>query len=235
MTTSTLSRLDVGNNILNAAGERSVNSLGGILGNLVLSSIREAALTVSNAATWSELRSIINASSWSSDVATLPTTVYRVKNVFWYTSPNGLPATAYDYQDIVIPFVDNEQYRGILKVPFDDNANTPQCWTIESKNVIRVTPYPNNSLARSKVKFEVYQLVSVPSNDTSYFTVSDLLVNLVQYKATELFVIKHTNDLNLAQVYASLYDSFKKQNLISDSGLPVTGYSMYRSKRRRVL
>jgi len=235
MTTSSLSRLDVGNNILNSVGERSVTSLGGIIGNTVLSSIKEATLFVCNLAPWSELRSIINASNWSSDVATLPDTVYKVKNVYFYTSPTGLPATTYDYYDIPITFVDNERYRGLSKVPFIDNANSPQYWTIESKNRVRVTPYPSNTLSKGKVKFEVYSQFSVPSSDTGYFSVSDLMVNLVQYKATELFCLKHTNDITLAQAFAATFEAFKRQNLLSDSGLPVTGYSMYRSRKRRVL
>jgi hypothetical protein len=235
MTTSTLSRLDVGNNILNSVGERSVTSLGGVLGSTVLASIREAALFVANSGHFSELRSIINAQSWSADVATLPDSVAKLKNVYWYTSPDGLPSSSYDYNDIPIQFVDNEQYRQINKVPFIDNANAPVAYTIESKNRVRVTPYPNNTLSRSKVKFEVYSLITVPSSDTGYFSISDLLVNLVQYKATELFCIKHTNDLNLAQAFNSTYEMFRKHTMQSDSGLPVTGYSMYRSKRRRVL
>jgi hypothetical protein len=235
MTTSTLSRLDVGNNILNAVGERSVTSLGGILGNTILSSIKEAALFVSNSGHFSELRSIINATSWSADVATLPDTVVKLKNVYWYTAPLGVPEANYDYSDIPVQFVDNEHYRRINKVPFIDNANAPVVYTIESKNQVRVTPYPSNTLSRSKVKFEVYSMIVVPSSDIGYFAVGDLLVNLIQYKATELFCIKHTNDLNLAQAFNTTYEMFKKHTMLSDSGLPVTGYSMYRSQRRRVI
>ena len=235
MTTSSLSRLDVGNNILNSVGERSVTNLGGILGNTILSSIKEAALFVSNSGHFSELRSIINASSWSADVAFLPDTVLKLKNVYWYTAPLGIPTASYDYNDIPIEFVDNERYRQINKVPFINNENAPICYTIESKNQVRVTPYPNNTLSRSKVKFEVYSMIVVPSSDTGYFAVGDLLVNLVQYKATELFCIKHTNDLNLAQAFNTTYEMFKKHLMLSDSGIPVTGYSMYRSHRRRVM
>jgi hypothetical protein len=235
VTTSTLSRLDVGNNILNSVGERSVTNLGGIIGNTVVSCMREAALFVSNLAPWVELRSIINATSWSTDRATLPSSVYKIKNVYFYTAPTGVPTATYDYYDIPITFVDNERYRGLSTVPFIDNANSPAYWTIESKNVIRVTPYPTNTLSKSKVKFEVYSLVTIPSSDTGYFSVGDTLVNLIQYKASELFCIKHTGDMNLAQALSSIFEQFKRQNLLNDSGLPVTGYSMYRSGKRRVL
>lgn len=231
MTTSTVTRLELGNNILNSVGERSQTSVGGVLGTTLASCIKESILYVCNANTWSELRSIINASSWSADAATLPDNTYRVRNVYWYTAPLGTPESSYDYYNIIVPYCDLEQYKTFTLVPFTSNTNSPRRWCIESKNKILVNPYPNNTLAKSKVKFEVYRYVSYPSSDSDYFACSDLLLNLIQYKASELFSIKHLNDPALAELYAKLYSDLYKQNMISDSGTPTQGYNMYRSRR----
>lgn len=233
MTTSTLSKLEVGNNILNACGERSQQSLSGVLGNTITSSLTESALFISNSHEWTELRSVINATSWSSDSATLPDDVYRVRNVYWYTSPTGLPATDYDYYDEVIPNIDLEEYRSQSKTPFDSNENSPNVWAVYTKNVVLVNPYPNNSLARGKVKFEVFREISIPASDTGYFTVSDMMVNLIQYKATELFCVKYTNDLNLAQYFNKVYNDLMKQNVISDSPRKNASLNMYKRNRTR--
>ncbi len=232
MATSTLTKLDIANNVLNACGERAQTSTAGVLGNVLTSCLREAIWSVCGSADWNELRSVINASSWSADAATLPDTTYRIRNVFWYTSPDGQPETNYDYYHILVPYVDLEQYKTFTLVPFESNANSPCRWTIETKNKVLVNPYPTNTVGQNKVFFEVFRYPELPSTDTSNFNVSDLLTNLIQYKASVLFAIKHLNDNNLAQIYMLEYDNLAKQNRISDSGQSTQGYNMYRSRRQ---
>ena len=203
--TSNLNKRYLCNNILRCVGERSQTSTGGMLGTTVMDCVQEAIYYVCTGFNWSELRTLINASSWSLDAATLPSTVYRVSSVLWYTSPDGTSESSYDYPYRKVRYVDFEEYKQRTLLNFTSNANIPQVWTIESKNKILVNPYPTNTLGKSKVYFEVYSLVSIPVADTSNFNCSDTFLNLVQYKATELFSLKHLNDVNTSGVFSAYY------------------------------
>lgn len=227
---STLTKLEVANNALNSIGERSLTSIGGILGNMVESSIREAIYAVAVSNEWSELHSIVNASSWSAEKATMPARTYRVREVYYYTSPDGAAEATYDYNKYIVPFITVQEFQQQVLWQFDDNEAATVNWTKLTDQIIQVNPYPTNATARSKIYFSVYRYPALPSSDTDTFSCGDLMTNLIQYKCAELLAIKHIGDLDQASALKQLYMDSWKQLMISDGGVP--SLTMYKGGRR---
>lgn len=227
---SSLTKLEVANNALNSIGERSLPAIGGILGNMVSSSLQEAIYFVCNQNEWKELHSIVNAASWSASQATMPERTYRVREFLWYTSPDGLPEVAYDYNKLIIPYTTIQEFQYQTLYPFEENAARPLVWSKLTDAVIVCNPYPNDATARAKAFFSLYRYPLFPVSDTDTFSCTDLLLNVIQYKMAELLAIKHIGDLETAAAMRSLYNEFYKQLMISQNGLP--SFSMYKGRRR---
>lgn len=226
---STLTKLQIVNNAMNSIGERSLSAVSGILGNMAESSLREAIFFVCNQNEWRELYSVVNADSWSAQRATMPLRTYRVREVFWYTSPDGAAEAAYDYPKSLIPFTTIQEFEQETLYPFDDNAARPLNWARETEDIVVVNPYPTNTLARSKVFFGVYRYPVLPTADTDTFSTSDLLTNLIQYKTAELLAVKHLGDMELAAAMNKIYLEFFNQHQLSDGGVP--SLNMFRGRR----
>lgn len=88
------------NYTLLSCGERNVINSIGNLAQLVIQCLRDAASEIATGNRIEDLRSRVAATSWSLDEATLPTAVNNVQGVYFYSSPTGLPATAYDYPTV---------------------------------------------------------------------------------------------------------------------------------------
>jgi len=232
--TSERTRLDLVNEVLLSVGERETrSSASNPVAKLATRAIQDAIYSVCNGNTWSEFRRLTNASSWATDEASLPQNITRIRNVYWYLSPDGNPNTSYDYRRIQLSYVDLEEYEQQVLIPFTDNGNTPRYWAIQSRNVVKVNPYPNNLLARSKCFFEYYELLDLPVSDSSVFNCSDLFLNLIKYKACELLSSQHLGDFDQSQVFLVTYENLAKQHRKTDNGQSVKGYRMFRRNNRR--
>lgn len=229
---STLTKLGLLNEVLTSIGERRVASVSANqVTELCIQCIQDALYEVCNSNTWSELREISVATSWSADSATLSSNTTRVRNVFWYVAPEGTAETGYDYNKLLIPYIDAEQYEGLTLVPFEGNGACPRHWTIQARNVLKVNPYPTDTLGRSKVFFEHYRLVDLPSSSSGVFSCSNLLLNCIKWKACEIMSAKHLGDFEQAQYFMTVYENLMKQHRKSDSGQGVKGFSMFRPRR----
>lgn len=233
MTTSTKTRLELVNSVLNSLGERSIGASSTQIGNVVQDSIKEAILDVCSSGTWQELRELVTG-TWSTDQCTLNDDVIRVAGVTWYTSPTGSPAASYDYARYSAKFVDLEEYLTFPLYPYTNSALAyPKYWTLIDHNVVRVNPYPNDATERAKVKFDVYRVLDYPGSDSSYFSCSDQFLNLVQTKATSLFALKYLSDRDAWNTWDAEYEKLKRKLLVYSTGLPSGGYNMYRGRRSR--
>lgn len=233
MPTSTRTLLEVLNSVLLSIGERTVTNSTATLGQMALDCIRESLIEVSTSYGWNELRDVINASSWSGDSATLPTTVSRIQGVNWYSSPDGLPESTYDYARLAIEFTTLDTYLRYPLTPYTNSAqNRPRWYTIVDVNTVRVNPYPNDATEQGKITFDVYKLLELPTLDSDVFSCSDQLLNVVQHKAASLMAIKFLSDYNLAKVFDEKSEKNRRTLMVSDSGYPSSGYTLFRDGRR---
>ena len=232
MPTSTKTRLELINSVLTSVGERPLTASSGTLGTLATDSVKEALIDVCTGNGWNELRDSI-VGTWSGDTATLDPLVYRVQGVTWYSSPTGSALASYDYPRYALRFITLDEYLRYPLIPYTNSEpNQPKFYTIEGVNTIRVNPYPNDATERNKITFDVYKLVSYPVSDSSNFSCSDQLLNLVQYKASALLALKFLGDAALAENFEGLYEKFRRKIIIADSGYPTGGYNIFRGKRR---
>lgn len=233
MTTSVKTKIQVVNHVLNSVGERALGSSANQIGTIVVDCIQQAIYDIATSGTWQEFRYVITG-TWSADQATLDDTVYRINSVNWYSSPNGLPATSYDYARYAVEFVSLEEYLTYPLYPYTNSALAyPKYWTIIDHNIVRVNPYPNDATEKAKITFDVYKPVSMPISDSAGFGCSDFMLNLIQAKATSLFAMKYTGDPVATKMWDDEYEKLRRKMLVYSTGLPSGGYSMYKGRRGR--
>jgi hypothetical protein len=231
MPTSTRTKLQVVNSVLNSVGERALGTSGTQIGSIVVDCIREALFDLSTSASWNELRSFVGG-TWSTDQCTLASNVVKIAGVYWYSSPTGLPESSYDYSRYPVQFVTLEEYLYFPLYPYTNSArNYPKYWTQVESNVVRVNPYPNDGTEQAKLTFDVYSFPPVPTNDSDTFTCSDFFVNLVQMKSTSLFSLKYLGDVQMHKLWDDEYEKLRRKQLVYQTGLPSGGYTMFRGRR----
>lgn len=231
MSTSTKTRLEVANSVLTTCGERPLTSSGGTIGTVVNDCIKDALQEVCTSNAWNELRATI-LGTWSGDRATLNDRVYRVQDVLWYSSPTGTAQPSYDYPYYGVQFITLNDFVSRTSTPYTNSqSNTPRYWTLESSNVVRVNPYPNDATERNKIRFVVFQTVDFPSTDSNYFNCSDRLLNIIQWCAAANYALKFLSDTNTYMTLTEKYEKLRRKLLVSDSALPTSGYTIFRGRR----
>jgi hypothetical protein len=223
MPTSTRTKLQVVNSVLNSVGERGLGASSTQIGSIVVDCIREAILDVSTGASWNELRDIIGG-TWSTDVCTLSDNVYKISGVLYERTHSPTPAW------FPVHFCTLETY---LMYPLTgySTGNYPQVWVQTGSNEIRVNPYPTSVVEKSYINVEVYKYPPVPVNDTDYFACSDQFLNLIQYKASSLFALKYLSDPSGYKAFDMEFEKLRRKQLVYATGLPSGGYTMYRGRR----
>jgi hypothetical protein len=224
MPTSTRTKLQLVNSVLNSVGERGLGASSTQIGSIVVDSIREAILDVSTGASWNELRELVGG-TWSTDQLTVADNTYKISKVLYERTHAPTPAW------FPVTFKTLEEY---LMYPLTgyDSGNYPRIWTQVESNIVRVNPYPTSVVERSYINVEVYKYPSVPVNDTDYFACSDQFLNLIQYKAASLFALKYLSDPTGYRAFDMEFEKLRRKQLVYGTGLPSGGYTMYRGARR---
>lgn len=219
--------------VLLSCGERPVINTNGNLAQLVIQCLRDAASEIATGNRIEDLRSRVAATSWSLDEATLPTAVNNIQGVYFYSSPTGLPATAYDYPTITVRYVSPEEYERRTLWNYSNTAQAiPYFWTKKTFNVVKVNPYPTDATERAKVLFDVYSIPQIPAADATNWTCSDVITDLIQLRAASMVANRHLQDPTLYQTLMSDYQMIMKKQRVSQGQFP-GGYSMYRGGRNR--
>lgn len=221
------------NGALLAAGERPLTSSTGNLGDLVKQCLRDAASEVASGNKLENLRTRVAASSWSLDEATLPDSVNHIQGVFFYTSPDGMAETAYDYPTINVQYITPEEYERRTLYNYSNTSQAiPYFWTKKTYNVAKVNPYPTDATERAKIIFDVYQIPQIPATDGTNWSCADVVTDVLQLRAASMIAIRHLQDQNIYSVLYNDYQMLLKKLRGSQSPLP-GGYSMYRQGRYR--
>lgn len=230
-------KLDLINRVLDSVGERRITSTSSdARAEIVLDCIQLALDEISTSANWTQLKNVQTPDSWSDDVATIDSTneVYSVSGVYWNSSPDGDEETNYNYARFSIPFVTNEEFLRRQQWNYDTDAQqVPQFWTYVSDQTIKLSPYPTDATEQGKILVEYYYIPSVPNTDAGTFSPSDRWLRMVELRASALFALKFTADMELHKMYNAEYAQLKKHLTQRDVGLPSGGYSMYAGARTR--
>lgn len=221
------------NYALLSCGERPVINTQGNLAQLVIQCLRDAATEVATGNKLEDLRSRITASSWSTDEATLPSSVNQIAGVYFYSSPTGLPESAYDYPTYSVRYVPPEEYERRALWNYSNTQQAyPQIWTKKTSTVLKVAPYPTDATERAKVLFDVYSIPQIPATDVTNWTSSDVITDLIQLRAASMLANRHLSDGQLYQTLMSDYQMLLRKVRVSQGQYP-SGYSLYRNLRSR--
>lgn len=221
------------NYALLSCGERPVINTNGNLAQLVVQCLRDSSSEVATGNKLEDLRSRINASSWSTDEATLPSSVNQIAGVYFYSSPTGLPASSYDYPTVNVRYVTPEEYERRTLWNYSNTTQAiPMIWTKKTSTVVKVNPYPTDATERAKVLFDVYQIPQIPASDSTNWSCPDVITDLIQLRAASMLANRHLQDGQLYQTLMSDYQMLIRKQRVSLGQFP-TGYSMYRNLRNR--
>lgn len=225
------------NNTLNLVGENSIQSsstLGG-LGSLTKVCLTQSVTEVCTSGRWEFLRSSIQASTWSTSEATLPSTVFQIIGVYWYSSPTGSATSTFDYPTFSLTYVTPEQFKSLYLFPYSDTANCPSVWTRVNYNVIGVNPYPTSVAEKAKVRFDVFSKPDLPSTDATNWsaTIPDFFLDLVETHAASSIALSHLQDKGLYDTLFGRYLNLQNRLRVHTQQMPATGYSMYKKGRTR--
>lgn len=224
MATSTSTLLEVANRVLLNANERTLTALTPLLGQQVKECIRAAYFRMVRDGEWLWNESKVNASSWSSEVATLPANVLKVKMVVW---DNG--------DDVFLPLKHLPRYV-FDQYPTDNYNSTTQqgralFWTQADHNSIYVHPYPNDATERAKIWFHVQTVPTFPATDATVFPVPEDFIPVLVLSATAMFLKRHAGDIQLSQSFEQEYLADLVQLRTKQNRIPNNSWNLYRGRK----
>lgn len=219
MATSTSTLLEVTNRILLNANERTLSNTTPLIGQQVKECIRSALYQMTKLGEWTWTQDKVNASSWSSQAATLATTTQRVKGMSW---DNG--------DGILIPIqhISRPLFDGYELEAYTDDTGRPNYWTTIDYNVIHVNPYPNTANERAKIWFYINKYITLPSTDGSTFDMPEEFTNLLIVGATALFYKRHMDDIQVAQAFENEFVVELQQARARQMTLPAQSFNLYK-------
>lgn len=163
--------------------------------------IRDAISNVTTHHHWFFLKDVINASSWSTEVATVPDNVVEVSIV----RRNEMPLVYLD---------EHRFYAGREPLASYDTAEPYSCvqyYTRVGHRKYAFNPYPTTTEGQDALMFHVRQVPSVSeTNDFVIDIPGDVLV-VIRYYASMLLSLKLTGEGTIAQAYRSLYEENLRQ------------------------
>lgn len=197
MATSTSTLLEVCNDVLLGVNERPLANLSSTIGLQVKAAVRQALRTICLDGTWNWLEDRVNASSWTGNTATLPTTVVRVHDV------SILQSNRY----LTIPYVQTRnEFEENVVYSYSDTTTRPFAWYADEPNIIRVNPYPTTVAAQNLIFFNVINYTDIPSGDSGLFAIPETFIPALTVRAKAEFSLSRSEDLNLFSTYMGLYE-----------------------------
>ena len=221
MATSTSTRLDVGNAILLNFNERTVPALTGQMGSQLLNVITTALNAISDASDWLFLQDKINAVSWNSNLATLPTNTSRVKQVSYQPTSGGY---------LNLDFVAEPEFDQRLPVSYA-TGNRPTRWTFDDYNIIRVDPYPTTTTEQARIWFYIQTYLTLPTSDSGVFSMPEQFVPLLIRRCNAEYALRHSGDAGLASAFTVEYQDTLKALRSRHMIAPGQAINLYRGRK----
>lgn len=227
MATSVSTRLEVVNRILLNCNERPLTTTTNVLiGTQVIECIRAAYYKLMREGEWLWTQDRINADSWSGKVATLPSTVQRVKMVA-YANEDGIT--------FPLTFLDLYVFDQDILELYDSTTNRGRAlyWTQRDQTLVWVNPYPNDATERARIWFYVNTIPAIPSTDGGTFSVPEDFVPILVLMATGMFIKRHADDYQLARAFEEEYLAELMQLRARQMLIPNNSYNLYRGRRHK--
>lgn len=229
MATSTSTLLQVGNRAFLNCNERTLTTMYAstmLIAQQMVECIRAAYFKMMRENEWLWTQSKINASSWSTESATLPTTTQRIKMVSWQNDDTN-------YILIPLTFLDRPRFDEYVLDPYNSTTLPGRAlyWTLTDYNVARVNPYPNDATERAKIWFYVNNIAAFPTSDASTFSMPEDIVPLLVLLTTAMFIKRHSDDPGLARSFEEEYAIEMVQLRARQLTFPNNSFNLYRGRK----
>lgn len=220
MSTSTLTKLQVANDVALSVGELKVTSLTSLVGQQLDNAIRSAVREINLETNFFPLRARVNADSWTNEIATLSTVVPMKTYGVYYDTSSGNEAQ--------LQWQDYASFK-TLYATYDEEG-VGRYWTIPDEDKYLVLPYPA-AADQSKVYFDIQKELEFPSTDAGTFGFADRYVHLIRLKSSEIFA-EHHDGQGAGQVFLQQYLEFARKLKTNYQRRPQGGDNMYKRRRR---
>lgn len=226
MATSTSTLLEVANRVFLNANERTLTALTPLIGQQVKECIRAAYYKIMREGEWLWTQQKGAASSWSSEVATLPSNTQRIKMVSWQNDDT-------DYILIPLTFLTRPEFDAYVLDTYNSTTlpGRPLYWTLTDYNIARVNPYPGDATERAKVLFYYQTIPSFPSSDSTTFSLPEDFIPLLVLIATAMFIKRHSDDAGLARNFEEEYQIEMIQLRARQMLVPNNSFNLYRGRK----
>jgi len=206
-------KLELVNRVLDSVHETRIQSTTQPLGNIVLNCVEQALIEVCTSADWVDTSKSSVASSYTTNVATVNTTVEdcRVASVkTWVASTK---------QFVLAGYVDKDEFDSKVSSSFAGSAGVVEYWTFDiTSEKVKVQPYPSDAGGKALVYFDTQQVVKLPATDATAFTVPDRLLSLVELRASSLLSLKMIGDPKFYYAFDFEYKKLRDSLVHSEQG-----------------
>lgn len=218
MATSTSTLLDVVNRVLINANEKPITATTTLVGQQVKESVRMALMMIVNQSHWEWTQDKINASFWSTQTATLPTTTSLIRSVAWDNGDGVL---------IPLQYLIRQSFDQIAVDSYNATTNPGRAlyYTITDYNTVLINPYPSVLAEQNKIWFYITKTIALPASDATTFSVPEEFIPTVVLMATQFFLKRDQED------YMSIALQELQRKMTKHVNAPHANMSLYRGWR----
>lgn len=222
--TSTDDLITFANAIYLEVNESPQTSTSNSLGIRIKTAIKSALVDVCTLADWPWMLSFQPAESWSNEIATLPANTRQVKFVTQTRVgggrrlPSFLPTETFYQQNL-------QSFTGA-------GGGIVKNYTHLDYRSIAVNDFPADSASQAEVLFFIARFVTLPTSDSSNFSMPDEYMELLRLKSTANFALSHLADRPLSQSFNDRYSALAQRYREKIRRAPTTGNNMYRNWRQ---
>lgn len=218
MATSTTTLLEAINTVLFNIGERSVSNLVSIPAQKAQTYVEQALQELADSGDWRFVQKVVNADSWSSGVATMPTDIVRLLGVSARLSLGGFHLTELDVESFQ------------LETP---KTGTPLYYYLSGEDSVTLQPYPADADTdmQGKIFFHYIEPLIPPTTVDGLFPVPERFMRFITTYASALMTQYHLHDVAEGQRLFQLAQQILRTLQLREPGRGVGQRTMWRGRR----
>jgi hypothetical protein len=225
LTNSTSTLIDVVNDVLLDVGERAVTNLSSPVARKAVKYVQDGVREMQRFHNWDWLYSRVTPTTWANEMATL-SNVNRILYVSW----SGVAALRR------LEYLDPETFDATVMpkafVSSETPSDTARYYTIVSRNVLKVSPYPTDLPGRAKLQVYVLLDMVPPRQPNDVFPIPEDNISLLNKYATSMMYLHHLDDSVGASTLMSSFSEQLAYVRTRESKHPAADMNMYRRSRR---
>lgn len=228
MSSSTTTRLEFVNNVLETAGLEPVTtsvplaisadvSIGQSQLRRVIQISKSAFNELIRTSNWQWLWEFKHADSWSTDIATV-NDMWKLKYI-----TNGEETEGWTY----VPIANRLQWTARAVQSYDSTANRPEFVVQWTDNTFRASPYPSTTETQERLHFAYYKTVTFPATDGAVFPMPERFVEALSHKVLYHVSLRIVKDQDEATFHQGQYEADIAALMTTDRGSDQINFAQF--------